>query len=693
MADDQSNKSEQSPEDEALTKRVDAMMASNEKDATPAVAINVDQPKKEKPPTAPPLEGIYKPKLPAKPPIVIKLAEEKPPVAEVAEPDPGPDSPPEEPPESVPLDDQKTDEAVDDIAAKEGDTVLALEDAKVARQVKAAGGKPSWKTRLKSLFKNKWTWVAVAVLIIIIFALPVTRYKILGLLIKKPITITVLDSRTATPVSSAEVQLGGDSAKTDAGGRVKIDASLGKHSLRISKQYYQILSVTYFVGFKAPGQPVSEKLTATGRLVPITVLNNITGKPLSGADVKLKGTTAKTNSKGQADVALPTTASSYGANLTLTGYNSADITVTVTDQVVKANTFQLTPAGHVYFLSNASGNIDVVKTNLDGTGRKTIFAGTGHEDPNTTSLLASRDWRYLVLKSKHDGGQPALYLIDTSNDKVTEFDNSGADLTLVGWYGHDFIYDLNKSSEPNWQAGREQLKSYDADNLQLNQLDQTQAEGSADSYAYQTFSNFYIVNGAAVYSTQWTTFNSDGSAYNTTGKSDTIRAVEPNGQNKKDYETFSSVDTTGYIQGQLYAPQAVYFAVYDNGNGSTTYYDYEDQAVKTASIDNGTFVSAYPTYLISPSGSQTFWTELRDGQNALFTGDSNASSKKQIASLSDYSPYGWYSNNYVLVSKNSSQLYIMPSSGLTSGQLPLKVTDYFKPTQTYPGYGYGYGGL
>ena len=35
----------------------------------------------------------------------------------------------------------------------------------------------------------------------------------------------------------------------------------------------------------------------------------------------------------------------------------------------------------------------------------------------------------------------------------------------------------------------------------------------------------------------------------------------------------------------------------------------------------------------------------------------------------------------------------MPASGLGSGQQPVKLTDYYKPAQTYNGYGYGYGGL
>jgi hypothetical protein len=97
----------------------------------------------------------------------------------------------------------------------------------------------------------------------------------------------------------------------------------------------------------------------------------------------------------------------------------------------------------------------------------------------------------------------------------------------------------------------------------------------------------------------------------------------------------------------------------------------------------------YPTYLLSPSSNQTFWTDQRDGKNTLFVGDNDAKNQKTIASLSGYNIYGWFTDNYLLVSKSSSELYVMPVAGGT----PLKITDYYKPAINYQGYGGGYGGL
>jgi hypothetical protein len=99
--------------------------------------------------------------------------------------------------------------------------------------------------------------------------------------------------------------------------------------------------------------------------------------------------------------------------------------------------------------------------------------------------------------------------------------------------------------------------------------------------------------------------------------------------------------------------------------------------------------SSYPTYLLSPSGSKTFWADPRDGKYSLIVGDAEGKNGKQIAELSDYNAYGWYTDDYVLVSKGSSELYILPAAGGTA----LKVTDYHKPGFDLRGYGYGYGGL
>jgi len=52
----------------------------------------------------------------------------------------------------------------------------------------------------------------------------------------------------------------------------------------------------------------------------------------------------------------------------------------------------------------------------------------------------------------------------------------------------------------------------------------------------------------------------------------------------------------------------------------------------------------------------------------------------------------WFTDKYLLVSKDNSELYILPVAGLTGDTLPYKISDYYRPDISYNGYGRGYGG-
>ena len=642
-----------------------------------AIAVRRDSTAKAAPTAAPQLtEAEEAPEAAAQ---SQTAAEEDPPTAASQELSPGD--------QTADIEDPNNGEAVDDIAANEADTMLAVQDA-LDRKHSQPPAKPGLKGRLKRLLKSRRTWAAIFVIILALFIIPATRYKILGLVIKKPVTVTILDSRTATPVSDATVSLRGASARTNADGKATLKTQPGPGTIVINKRYYRAANKNISAGLFAAATTASVRLVATGRQVPVTVLNKLTGKPLANAQVSALKTTVKTNAQGKAVIVLPAAgASTDRGAVNLKGYNTAKVTVTVTNSTVAANTFQLTPAGHVYFLSNVGGSLNVVKANLDGSDEKTVVAGTGQEDGTSISLLASRDWRYLVLKSRRDTPQSALYLIDTNNDKVTPFDTNNGSFNLIGWSGHSFMYDFVSNTTPQAQAGHEIIKSYDADHQQPNQLDQSQVAGDSSSYSYQDFYNFSVLNNQLVYNTQWFSGGADVS-----GKDATIRGIQPNGQNKKDYQTYPSAGLN-YVLSALYQPQAIYYEAHNSGSNQTTYYNFANQTVNNANIDQSYFREAYPTYLVSPSGSQTFWTASQNGQSALFVGDANAQHSRQLSGLSDYQPYGWFSDSYLLLSKGGTDLYIAPAAGLKAGQQPTKISYYYQPIVKYPNYGYGYGGL
>lgn len=543
--------------------------------------------------------------------------------------------------------------------------------------------------------------LTVVVLLLVLLGIPATRWPILGVVIKKDYTVTILDSKTDKPISSVDVSLDGKTAKTDQSGKAIIArVSVGNHKLVATKKYYQDANNTVLVSLK--GGESTVKLSATGRQVAVKVTNGIDGSAVNGAQVTAAGTEVKTDEKGEAVIVLPADKDSLEAKISGSGYNekTAQITVVESDQVADNNKFTLTPSGKIYFLSKRTGKINVMKSNLDGTNPEVVLAATGNEDDGDTILLASQDWKYLALKAKRDAGKPAsLYLIDTANgDKLTNIDEGDASFTLTGWSGHTFVYLVQRDKVQLWQPKKYSIKSFDADGKKLNVLDNTNGEGTGAGSYYGTdwnseyYTNLILVGDTVHYGKTWTSgiYASDGSRL--AGKQTGIYSVKANGQDKK---TLKSFDATKYssMESKLYKPREVYYRIYTNNSGNSEFYEVENDAVQTKGDLSNQFYAFYPTYLYDPSNQHTFWAEPRDGKNTLFIGDNDGSNSKEITTLSEYAAYGWFTDKYVLVSKNSSELYIMGAGELRDGAQPVKITDYHKPNTTFYGYGGGYGGL
>lgn len=588
--------------------------------------------------------------------------------------------------ENADIDNPETDKAVDEIAEQESDEVLAVEDSKAEKTVeppKKSNGK------LQKIFKSKWFWLLLILAAIgAVLAVPTSRYKVLGMFLKQTYSVAVMDSKTNTPVSGATVTLDGKDATTDSYGKVSLKVSVGHQDLRVKKQYYKNYSSSVLVPIGKKGSSQIE-LDATGRQVPISIINKVTGQPLSGAEIKVLDTSAKTDSQGKATIVLPTTSPTQKATVSLSGYNTLKTSIKVTSKVASENKFSLVPAGKIYYLSNLSGNIDVVKANLDGSGRQTVVAGTGNEEGRNTVLLASRDWKYLALLSKRDGSSSKLYIINASTGNLKTIDSSAGDYSLVGWYGHDFVYDIAKSDVPAWKSGHELLASYNADSSKSNTLDTNQAAGKSSSYRYQSFYNFEVIGSKVVYVAQWHAIATSGLAPSLASVKTSIRAANPDGTGKQDYKSFTASDVS-YVQTALAKPDLEYFSVDNYSNNSSAYYEIMNGVFQpAATATQQTFNKSYPTYLISPSSKKTFWVEQRDGKNTLLVGNQSGDNSKTAATLSDYSPYGWFSDNYLLVSKGDSELYIMAVNGKSSS----KITDYYKPTNLTGYDGYSYGGV
>lgn len=584
-----------------------------------------------------------------------------------------------------------------DVEREEINDQQAAEAAETMESVPETPMKIKKQSKLKRFLSTKKgkvisSLLSLVIIVAVLAAIPSTRYGIASNFIKKDVRVSVIDASTDKPVSDALVKIGDQSAMTSATGEATLRAvPAGEYSVSITKKYYKDASASYVVPILNNTAELKTDLQATGRQVEVRVSNLITKAVLAKASIVVEGTSAITDDKGMAVVVVPADKKTLPATVSLVGYNDKKVTITVAEQAGK-NNIVLTPEGKLFYLSNQTGTINVMKSNLDGTSATVVVKGTGNEEKLSTSLLAARDWRYLALEARRDTDKKAqLYLVDTKTGALKIIDQGDANFELVGWSDHRFIYKVVRNNKKLWESGQTALKAYDADSDALATLDQSSADGASEyDHRREYIGDTYILDQKIVYAKLWY----GGSKYNSQpiGKKDSIVSVSPEGKNKQVLKEFVFQHNM-YISQKVYKPQEIsYRVVIDNGQPS--FYEYEDGVVKGVSNSDEKFFDFYPTFLISPSDNKTFWYEYRDGKNTLFVGDKNGENGTQVASLSDYSTYGWFTDDYLLLSKDKSELYIVAANKpISATNQPSKITNYFKPGTNYPGYGYGYGGI
>jgi hypothetical protein len=565
---------------------------------------------------------------------------------------------------------------------------------------KSSSKNSRWHKFLTWYKENKKKSVPLTVLLVVVLlaSIPWSRYHATGLVLKNDFSLKITDSAAGTPVSGAAVSIGNVSAITDANGKATLhNLSVGNHTVQVYKKYYKNSKATILVPiFKQKTTP-SIGFVATGRQAKVVVTNLINHSKLEGVDIKVSDTSAKTDKTGTATVVLPVGTTSAKATLSLNNYNTKTYDVKVSNDKIEENDFALTPAGKVYFLSKLSGKIDVVKTDLDGTSRHTVLAGTGKEEDRGTVLLASRDWKFLALLSHREAAAAKLYLIDTSDDSLTTIDGAaGVTVSPVGWNEHNFVYTIDRQNVALWQPNRQALKSYSAETNKITLLDQTKGEGTSQyDNRYESFGSIYQKDSSVIYEKYWNDSYYYDSAIN--GKVAGIYSISNSGSSAKALKTFEySSGQSTYINSIPYEANQVYYQITEK-SAAPSYYVYQNGKV-TAKNDIKDDFDKYSqqgatTYLQSPSSNNTFWSESRDGKNTLFIGDGDGENGKQIATLSDYQTYGWFTDDYLLMSKGGSELYIASKQGFSKDSEALKISDYHKPTQNFYGYGGGYGGI
>lgn len=527
-----------------------------------------------------------------------------------------------------------------------------------------------------SRFKRFIAWLAdhkkisipaLILLVIIILALvPWSRYKVAGLVISKDVKIKVMDLTAGTPVSGARVSSGSINGLTDGNGVAVLHLPVGPRSFTVTKKYYADRQISSTVPIKGAGE-LDLQLIATGRQVSVAVKDLLSGKTLSDVNIDTAGVSAKTDSSGKALLVVPDGLSQEDAKLSLNGYNDAEVSLKISSKKILENDINLTPSGKIYFLSKRTGVLDVMKANLDGTDPKVVLAGTGQEQIDSTAFSQSPDGKYAVLEARRETGDkvPQLYILSTSDDSLLTFDSGNFDFSIAGWSGDNIIYTAINRSLPDWQSGKQKVKSYDAATGKTTVLDSSDGT-DAETAAGEVYDTVYIAANKIVFGKYWASDNP------LDGRKNTIISVNPDGQSKQTVASYDAAKTSEYVY--QYAPNSFYIEVDDSSGASDpVYYDYTvggtfrqaDDLTSEQIYDN-------PLFYFSPQKDKTYWSESRDGQETLITANSYGSRQSQKSLATGYWAAGWYTQNYFLATNaDQSKLYVLSASGK-----PVFVTSY-----------------
>ncbi|HEV7455015.1 MAG TPA: hypothetical protein VGO07_07185 [Candidatus Saccharimonadales bacterium] len=363
----------------------------------------------------------------------------------------------------TPFDDPKTEVAVDDIVAREGDEILANQDA-------AAAGDP-----VQPPHRSFWRSKVVRYLLVLIIVggllgagfWPVSRYYLLNMAsVRASSSVLITDELTRQPLKNVKVQLAGVSVFTGSDGQAKLQVvKVGPSVLRVTRPGFETYERAMTVGWGS--NPLGTiALKAVGMQYTLQVQDYFTGKGIAGAEVSGGDASALSDKTGK-------------AVLTLAGTQLADLPVQVSRQGYRTEsavakgltTAHVTPVSLVtsrkaVFVSKQSGKYDVYSSDADGQNKQVILPGTGTENANI-SLAASADGTRAALVSTRDDQRSAdgtllntlsIITVGTGDNVVVAH---AEQIRLIDWIGTRLVFEQVSTAASTPANAKYSLIAYD----------------------------------------------------------------------------------------------------------------------------------------------------------------------------------------------------------------------------------------
>jgi hypothetical protein len=549
------------------------------------------------------------------------------------------------------IESEKTEEAVEDIIAKESDALLEAEDEKLAQAFQPEP-RPSFGHKLKSFFGNKTVRRIVLLLVlagtIAATLFPASRYFVLNAAgVRSSASLRVLDDSTQQPLKGVTVRLAGKSTTTDQDGRATFkEIRLGSTQLIIEKRAFALLEKDLVVGWGS--NPLPEfKLRPTGSQYVFKVTDFLSGKPVAKVEAASNDASAISNEKGE-------------IRLTIDAADDAEREVIISGEGYRQERFKLNldqketrpihlvPSRKHVFISNRSGRLDVYKVDIDGQNEELILPGTGSERDDMVLVSHPGDEAAALVSTKDNKRNADGFLLSTLtvlnlNDETSKSVVTSERVQIVDWVDSKIVFVTVKEGASGVSPDRHKLSSYDYKTGELKEL-------AASNY----FNDVMAAGGKVYYAPTSTYSGATNSA---------LYQIDADGGNKKtilDQEVWN-IFRSSFDRLTLAVQQDWYELKIGETSAGKISGEPPDQSSRI--------------YVNSPDIKRSLWVDIRDGKGVLLAYDLEKNEDTTVRTQGGLKqPVRWLTNNTIVYRINTEAETADYALNLEGGE-PKKIRD------------------
>lgn len=493
-----------------------------------------------------------------------------------------------------------------------------------------------------------WWWrhkrIRIAVILLLIASIvflvsyPQTRYLMLNQAgVRSRASLLIQDSSTQLPLGKIKVSIGDQTVVTNSDGVAYFEnVRLGKTTMVIFASGYDELKKDLIIGWGS--NPLGNfSVQARGVERIITIVDYISGRPISGASVDSASSTYASDQNGKVSLRVMDPESSpLAIQVAANGYktNKLDLDLQLSD----VQSVKLVPSGQHVFVSKQSGKYDVVATELDGQNRRVLLGGSGLENPDI-ALVVSPDGRHAAVVSTKDNQRDsrgyllqALTLIDIDTGNASTIEHA-AQINLLTWRGPALVFSILDKDN-----ARNQILAYNFDANSRTQL----VDDNSIAAAIAVNDTIYYTTDPDKQDGVLAKINIDGSNQQTVMEGNIWSIL------RTTYSSLSIQKADGWLS-----------------------YDTQSGKIENIAVPNKVFSAAY---INNQANTFSAWAETKDGTQTLLVWDIQKQTGRTIYAHDGLStPVRWVGNYIIYRVSNSSEMadYIVSPDG---GQ-PIKLND------------------